>query len=121
MQSHPSWVCGLKQEAKAAGSHRTASHPSWVCGLKQLTALGTGTEEEVTPFVGVWIETRRLNLHYQRPGVTPFVGVWIETSCAPACQSAYKVTPFVGVWIETLPKVFHCRTASGHTLRGCVD
>ena len=33
------------------------SHPSWVCGLKQrLNALATKVFK-VTPFVGVWIET----------------------------------------------------------------
>ena len=33
------------------------SHPSWVCGLK-LQLLGYGNfPEQVTPFVGVWIET----------------------------------------------------------------
>ena len=38
------------------------SHPSWVCGLKLLAALGKSWLWKVTPFVGVWIETR-LNLH----------------------------------------------------------
>ena len=34
MQSHPSWVCGLKQSSAALMQGRAASHPSWVCGLK---------------------------------------------------------------------------------------
>ena len=34
MQSHPSWVCGLKQGQAALMQGRAASHPSWVCGLK---------------------------------------------------------------------------------------
>ena len=34
------------------------SHPSWVCGLKQENYHSQATEEVVTPFVGVWIETR---------------------------------------------------------------
>ena len=33
----------------------------------------------VTPFVGVWIETECRNLRYEDIDVTPFVGVWIET------------------------------------------
>mgnify|MGYP006987712818 CR=1 FL=1 len=33
------------------------SHPSWVCGLKQQTKDLSGMLWEVTPFVGVWIET----------------------------------------------------------------
>ena len=33
------------------------SHPSWVCGLKPGTAVDQEIPIEVTPFVGVWIET----------------------------------------------------------------
>ena len=34
---------------------------------------------KVTPFVGVWIETRNLERTLHELMVTPFVGVWIET------------------------------------------
>ena len=34
MQSHPSWVCGLKQEHAEYSGNVRGSHPSWVCGLK---------------------------------------------------------------------------------------
>ena len=34
MQSHPSWVCGLKLEKDVEDKGSTLSHPSWVCGLK---------------------------------------------------------------------------------------
>ena len=37
MQSHPSWVCGLKHISPFVGSVDVESHPSWVCGLKQGT------------------------------------------------------------------------------------
>ena len=33
--------------------------------------------------------------------VTPFVGVWIETRSKYETCSIAAVTPFVGVWIET--------------------
>ena len=33
-ESHPSWVCGLKHNAKITIFLRIKSHPSWVCGLK---------------------------------------------------------------------------------------
>ena len=33
--------------------------------------------------------------------VTPFVGVWIETLAQPSSNVISSVTPFVGVWIET--------------------
>ena len=34
---------------------------------------------EVTPHVGVWIETPLPLLHHRQQSVTPHVGVWIET------------------------------------------
>ncbi len=33
------------------------SHPTWVCGLKRRTLLMTTWLSPVTPYVGVWIET----------------------------------------------------------------
>ena len=35
------------------------SHPAWVCGLKQQLASEKSELSKVTPCVGVWIETRR--------------------------------------------------------------
>ena len=40
MQSHPSWVCGLKLQVSPSLLHGIASHPSWVCGLKLLLPVG---------------------------------------------------------------------------------
>ena len=34
MQSHPSWVCGLKHTDVSLLQRIDKSHPSWVCGLK---------------------------------------------------------------------------------------
>ena len=78
---------------------------------------------EVTPCVGVWIETISsrafeiawpshpawvcgLKLEFgkgkeQVEVVTPCVGVWIETRYAIICKQCIIVTPCVGVWIET--------------------
>ena len=78
---------------------------------------------EVTPFVGVWIETpadtsatRDAMSHpswvcglklendilgFDPSQVTPFVGVWIETKESDGTWTINYVTPFVGVWIET--------------------
>ena len=58
MQSHPSWVCGLKLALGAVSIFQDASHPSWVCGLKLMYGTNTIEHKTVTPFVGVWIETR---------------------------------------------------------------
>ena len=35
MESHPSWVCGLKLQQMLMMINFMLSHPSWVCGLKQ--------------------------------------------------------------------------------------
>ena len=55
------------------------SHPSWVCGLKHNSFVLKFSRCKVTPFVGVWIETSAGCDTLLRQGVTPFVGVWIET------------------------------------------
>ena len=57
----------------------TESHPSWVCGLKHWQAIIQGHRVQVTPFVGVWLETYCRTEYRGRWWVTPFVGVWIET------------------------------------------
>ena len=101
------------------------------------------SQDFVTPFVGVWIET--LSGMYKSEGalVTPFVGVWIETPFTgtydfnilshPSWVCGLKlakqvllwlvlgVTPFVGVWIETSVFVCDGYRLCRHTLRGCVD
>ena len=77
------------------------SHPSWVCGLKLISIHSKFIGHFVTPFVGVWIETRYASSHDLPLGVTPFVGVWIETAYYATLSSDFGVTPFVGVWIET--------------------
>ena len=78
---------------------RQQSHPSWVCGLKQWNMAKTPRHHYVTPFVGVWIETK----------------IWQE------CSSVTIVTPFVGVWIETFEGKTVGQQNMCHTLRGCVD
>ena len=36
IESHPAWVCGLKQFVLPFHRMRHKSHPAWVCGLKHL-------------------------------------------------------------------------------------
>ena len=55
------------------------SHPAWVCGLKQHLAAEKSELTKVTPCVGVWIETLRISTMVHVLPVTPCVGVWIET------------------------------------------
>ena len=55
------------------------SHPTWVCGLKQFRQFVIDPAGAVTPYVGVWIETFPRWLLQILPYVTPSGGVWIET------------------------------------------
>ena len=34
IESHPAWVCGLKQKNLRHITLNQMSHPAWVCGLK---------------------------------------------------------------------------------------
>ena len=39
IESHPAWVCGLKQKRIADNIAWLKSHPAWVCGLKHQAIL----------------------------------------------------------------------------------
>ena len=56
---------------------------------------------DVTPCVGVWIETMPCICMTATARVTPCVGVWIETEETAQLEHLKQVTPCVGVWIET--------------------
>jgi hypothetical protein len=72
-----------------------------VCGLKLRWAADKGINKEVTPHVGVWIETLTIYGSKKISLVTPHVGVWIETLIQTISVQPILVTPHVGVWIET--------------------
>ena len=36
IESHPAWVCGLKQKGHIGICAICLSHPAWVCGLKPI-------------------------------------------------------------------------------------
>ena len=36
IESHPTWVCGLKREVLTGTDRQALSHPTWVCGLKHI-------------------------------------------------------------------------------------
>ena len=42
------------------------SHPTWVCGLKLVFATNHTFVYSVTPYVGVWIETTANNEDYSQ-------------------------------------------------------
>ena len=72
------------------------SHPTWVCGLKQIKTIRYRNIANVTPYVGVWIETQRIHRHESRSKVTPYVGVWIET---PVHQYGYWIGQSHPTWV----------------------
>ena len=39
IESHPAWVCGLKQTLRHRLLTSPQSHPAWVCGLKLYSRL----------------------------------------------------------------------------------
>ena len=100
--------------------------------------------QNVTPYVGVWIETRygsQRNYFFTmsllmwecglkrslRPDpssvslVTPYVGVWIETNLPERIDFLAGVTPYVGVWIETVSLRSPPPDRTCHSLCGSVD
>ena len=76
---------------------------------------------EVTPYVGVWIETVCRCRAGRCTDVTPYVGVWIETGKIRMIWIRRRVTPYVGVWIETYLRALRCRGKERHSLCGSVD
>ena len=80
IESHPAWVCGLKlrtgSHPQSALSHTLRGCVDWNFMPDYLNDLKFN---QVTPCVGVWIETENQQKPYTTLWVTPCVGVWIET------------------------------------------
>ena len=55
------------------------SHPSWVRGLKHAFLSCCRNSHRVAPLVGAWIETSNRQLLSDLMSVAPLVGAWIET------------------------------------------
>ena len=101
IESHPTWVCGLKLSISGAISSTTWSHPTWVCGLKHTYNIRVLYRDCVTPYVGVWIETVMCGLKHDNPMSHPTWVCGLKLPKAIAARSESLVTPYVGVWIET--------------------
>ena len=41
IESHPTWVCGLKLYSEELEEGLKWSHPTWVCGLKLVIAVSS--------------------------------------------------------------------------------
>ena len=57
------------------------SHPTWVRGLKHVAVVWRKGQKNVAPYVGAWIETIVSSDFRTRFFVAPYVGAWIETFC----------------------------------------
>ena len=99
-ESHPAWVCGLKQRKSLYIFILITSHPAWVCGLKLLIQ---------NPLYIYWSHTLRGCVDWN------FIPVMRKKHCRchtlrgcvdwnlAVLPEAFfvVVTPCVGVWIET--------------------
>ena len=122
--SHPAWVCGLKLPICLRLLTIVRSHPAWVCGLKHGPIRPSTRRSQVTPCVGVWIETwlRRIWVisHWSHPawvcglklsnignrskcrGSHPAWVCGLKLRRRTNSITSERVTPCVGVWIETI-------------------
>ena len=95
------------------------SHPVWVCGLKpNLDCIIMMLQ--VTPCMGVWIETLKVCANLCAWRVTPCMGVWIETPYLCTFAARKKSHP---VWVCGLKPWLATDNffKASHTLYGCVD
>ena len=120
MQSHPSWVCGLKLQKEWGWLSMPSSHPSWVCGLKPLWWWSRFYSRTSHPS---WVCGLKLPLHnflflrfrhtlrgcvdWNLLTIIHVIGV-VKSHPSWVCGLKHFVTDFFST--------FHC-----HTLRGCVD
>ena len=121
VESHPTWVRGLKHPRWLPVKQERPSHPTWVRGLKQ---QGNGIWrpiDGVAPYVGAWIETPLLAPVQFAIGSHPTWVRGLKQILRQSAAIAERVAPYVGAWIET---TIHCATpcfVNSRTLRGCVD
>ena len=134
---------GLKLILDSSGSLHVESHPTWVRGLKHAGSSNCCWRYKVAPYVGAWIETFNTSISNEANRVAPYVGAWIETQIYCNLIVRTFVAPYVGAWIETLLKAQRWCTIlvapyvgawiettfllspsnslKSRTLRGCVD
>ena len=96
------------------------SHPAWVCGLKQVNLSGAVESVGVTPCVGVWIETYIYACSTASVGSHPawVCGLKRKTSRSPILLYGSHPAWVCGLKLKTYCTIFYYLS---HTLRGCVD
>ncbi len=98
MQSHPSWVCGLKLDGEIGHDSLFKSHPSWVCGLK-LKYLYVTICPKCHTLRGCVDWNKKLAMQITR-------------LCRHTLRGCVDWNSYGKLWMMSL---------SCHTLRGCVD
>ena len=124
MQSHPSWVRGLKHWCDSYFKQLTSVAPLVGAWIETPSALDVTDLLLVAPLVGAWIETlaekdKKAREELSHPSwvrglkpypfgqesednpVAPLVGAWIETADTEYNDHRELVAPLVGAWIET--------------------
>ena len=97
------------------------SLPSWECWLKYYAIYDVTDEEQSLPSWECWLKFDIYEELCDTLDVTPFVGVLIESQWSSGWILINTVTPFVGVLIESFPFFWFALTSIGHSLRGSVD
>ena len=91
-----------------------------MCGLKPPVSI-VNDYSEVTPCVGVWIETALSSPKAIRILSHPAWVCGLKRRYPFLKERNDEVTPCVGVWIETGKTDESTAEIMRHTLRGCVD
>ena len=140
--SHPTWVCGLKQTLRHRLLTSPQSHPTWVCGLKPTIRGKLFFRLIVTPYVGVWIETKDFLPNFWIRGSHP---TWVCGLKPCRIYPLYECNQSHPTWVCGLkqrlmkddgsknrshptwvcglkqPGLTPLQPPASHTLRGCVD
>ena len=81
------------------------SLPTWECGLKYLYQLQSPDQNNVTPYVGVWIEIHRFSGTINNRLSLPTWECGLKFAINRRGRGRNIVTPYVGVWIE-IPRLY---------------
>ena len=120
VQSHPTWVRGLKPYQRLLIMDKLPSHPTWVRGLKQDVNNFDGEWQDVAPYVGAWIETSLKEVYVEDSESHP---TWVRGLKLGKKSIQYSYKKSHPTWVRGL-KLIICVVDVGHlgrTLRGCVD
>ena len=120
MQSHPSWVRGLKRWCYPVPVSCRSRTPrgcvDWNYCLTKINYLNY-----VAPLVGAWIETWNPKRVYRHAQSHPSWVRGLKPCSSDILQDDSVVAPLVGAWIETERRSTRPARSLSRTPRGCVD